>query len=170
MDRSFENKAALRKDCKSVRAAIRGEERAEAEEKILSDLSSLAGFCGARLLLFYMPISSEVNVAPLFLSALNAGRKVALPRCEQEPGEMTFRLVRTREELSLGAYGVPEPPEDAPAAVKKADSRLTAPAAPSGSGLAYQYARRDGRCPRRKKSDPGQFHRIRLVSLVHPAS
>ena len=114
MGNTLDEKAALRRDCRQVRASIRGEERTRAEEKILCSLSAMPGFCRARLLLFYMPVRDEVNVKPLMLSALRAGREVALPRCEDEPGKMTFRRVRSESDLASGAFGVPEPSKDAP--------------------------------------------------------
>lgn len=109
-----DDKSILREECAKQRAAVTGEERRAAEEKIGRYISQLVSYRHAGLLLFYMPIKSETDVLPLIVEALRRGRSVALPRCERTPGEMTFRYVSSLDELSPGAFGVREPSEDAP--------------------------------------------------------
>ena len=113
MNGSRDEKNLLRRTCTQKRGQIEGAQREAAEKKISDYLSSMASYRHARLLLFYVPIKSEVNVLPLLTDALNKGRATALPRCEKQPGVMTFRYVRSMDELSAGAFGVPEPSENA---------------------------------------------------------
>ena len=114
MSGSLLDKAVWRKICAEKRAAICADVRRNAEEKICESVSLFGRYREASLLLFYAPIGSEANVRPLIEEALEQGRRAAFPRCEAEPGVMTFRTVRSIGELNPGAYGVLEPARDAP--------------------------------------------------------
>lgn len=61
----------------------------------------------------YMAMPREADITPVLLDALRQGKVLALPRCGKPP-EMTFRKVQSLNELHNGAYGIPEPAEDAP--------------------------------------------------------
>lgn len=61
----------------------------------------------------YVPMAHEADVTAVLLDALALGKVLALPRCG-EPPEMTFHRVNSLEELVPGAYGLLEPPTDAP--------------------------------------------------------
>lgn len=113
MNGAFDEKNELRIICARRRDAFTGSDRAAAEEKIRLYLSAMASYRHAAILLFYMPIKSEVDILPLIREALDKGRKVALPRCENGRGEMTFRYISALDELQKGRFGVLEPSENA---------------------------------------------------------
>ena len=113
MNASTDDKSELRRYCKAERSGIAGNARAEAEEKIRRGIRETAGYRQASLLLFYAPIGSEADIFPLAEEALREGRAIALPRCEDKPGVMTFRQIERPDELTIGRYGVREPKADA---------------------------------------------------------
>lgn len=104
-----DDKAIKRTEYAAVRGNVPAGERALYEQKIRSYVAQLSGYRFSDLLLFYAPIRSEVDVFPLALDALKKGRRVAFPRCEEEPGIMTFRFVKSADELETGAFRVREP-------------------------------------------------------------
>lgn len=107
-----QEKELLRAELSAVRGALSKEQRAEADSRINARLSALVSYRFAPVLLFYYPAHSEADVRPALRAALKAGRKVALPLCDKnKPGAMTFRLIRSEEELSPGKFGVMEPSE-----------------------------------------------------------
>lgn len=57
-------------------------------------------------------------------AALEKEKKVALPRCEDRFGQMTFRLIRDVGELTPGIFGSPEPSETA---LRVSDTDLSRP-------------------------------------------
>lgn len=61
----------------------------------------------------YIPMDREADVTPVLLDALARGKTLALPLCGAAP-HMTLRRVTSLDELMPGAYGIHEPPRDAP--------------------------------------------------------
>ena len=116
MGNEREDKIELRRTCAAIRNGMDEEAKRAADDKICRRILSLSSYRFADAAFLYVPIRSEVDVLPVIRDALARGKTVALPRCERAPGVMTFRTVTGLDELSPGAYGVPEPPEDAPVA------------------------------------------------------
>ena len=98
---------------KALRSGIAKEQKSIADEAICNRVLSLSCFRFADTVLIYSPIGSEVNVNKITLRALELGKKVALPTCNTEVKEMTFKYIDSIEELSSGAYSIPEPKPDA---------------------------------------------------------
>ena len=92
MNNSRDEKKELRRQCLEIRQNV--PEKDEKDRRIRHYLSSLVSYRFASLLLFYAPIKGEVDVFPLISAALEKEKKVALPRCEDRFGQMTFRLIR----------------------------------------------------------------------------
>ncbi len=105
------DKAALRR---AIRAMFPGREERRRQSSLLcrrileSDMYKRARVVGG-----YMPLAREADITPILLDALRTGRTLALPLCGDAP-RMTLRQVKRLEELVPGAYGIPEPREDAP--------------------------------------------------------
>lgn len=109
-----DQKMILRAACRETRGGIAGAERAAAELKILRLISDMISYRSAHTLFLYAPIGSEVNVFPLLEDAWRRGRRVALPRCTDQPGVMIFHLVTDPGGLLPGRFGVREPRADLP--------------------------------------------------------
>jgi 5-formyltetrahydrofolate cyclo-ligase len=117
-----------------AKAAIRAEVRAELKE--MSDAERVAASLQARALLekqslwqqaqtilFYAPLPEELDVWPLALDALKAGKTVLLPRFEAEQGHYTACLIKDPVgDLRAGKFGIREPAEScAKISVKRLD-------------------------------------------------
>jgi 5-formyltetrahydrofolate cyclo-ligase len=106
-------KTALRKQYRSLRAAIPAEEKQQRDEKICRLILSSASFRYAETILAFYPKDNEVDIRPLLQETLHLGKKLALPRCEDKH-IMTYRLVSSLDELVPAAFGLREPTADAP--------------------------------------------------------
>lgn len=122
----------------SEKATIRAQVRAELKK--MSDVERVAASLQARTLLekqsvwqqaetilFYAPLPEELDVWPLALDSLKAGKTVLLPRFEAEQGHYTACLIKDPvADLRAGRFGVREPVEScAKISVKRLDLILT---------------------------------------------
>ena len=61
--------------------------------------------------LLYYSINSEVDTHELIDELLSSDKRLALPVC-RENGEMIFRYIKSRDELTTGLFSSLEPKED----------------------------------------------------------
>ena len=108
------DKQTLRGILIGKRASIPTEEKRAGERAIVSGLLQAPIFKNASMLLIYAPTGSEINLLPLAHVARKNGIPVAFPRCDKETNTMQFYILPDGQKLLPGAYGIPEPPEDAP--------------------------------------------------------
>ncbi len=106
-------KTDLRQEYLEKRRSLSPEERAARDEKICSLILSSASFRYSQTLLAYYPRPYEIDIRPALNAALSLGKRVALPRCEEEH-RMTYRYVEALDGLCPGSYGIYEPEADAP--------------------------------------------------------
>lgn len=116
MDSLSLSKAEIRVKYRALRKALETGYRQNAESTALSRLIALEEFGCADTILLYYPVKSELNVLPILSAAREAGKSVALPKCDKETLTMRFFEIRDESELQLGAYGIPEPKENCPEA------------------------------------------------------
>lgn len=90
------------------------DERAAASDKIARHVIESDSFLGARLLLCYYPVRGEVDPLPIARAAWKLGKQVAFVRSRPEDCTLTFCTVSSLDELTVGAYRIPEPPVNAP--------------------------------------------------------
>ena len=109
------DKAALRARMRALRRALSGDEQARCAQAVLMRLRGLAPYRNARCVMAYAAARGELPLDDVLRDVLASGRTLLLPRCEA-PGEMTARRVTALWQLRPGAYGLPEPGEDCPAA------------------------------------------------------
>ena len=69
------------------------------------------------MLLLYVPMEGEIGLLPLARMARERGIPIAFPKCDPKTGSMAFYTLNADARLSPGAYGIPEPPDDAPLCV-----------------------------------------------------
>lgn len=108
------SKKELRVKFTAVRRAISKSRRAALDEAIRNNLFASDVYRRAKTLLIYDAVNLEIVTRPIVERALSDGIAVAYPRCERENHTMTFHFAKPSE-LSPGAYGICEPPGDAPA-------------------------------------------------------
>jgi 5-formyltetrahydrofolate cyclo-ligase len=107
-------KAALRSEFRSRRAALSNEIRTEWEQMLWGQLfSKLEALKTAKILLFYFPLPHEISLLPVFGYARERGIPCAFPRCGEATGDMDFYFVSSLDELECGKYGIREPKSSA---------------------------------------------------------
>ena len=121
-------------DKKALRAQKRSELEAlpqgyidESDAAIEAKLLSLPEYIAAKRVFVYFSIGNEVKTQGVISHALAVGKLVALPVCEAD-GKMSFRLISSLNELTLGKFGIPEPSPDAPELTPQAGDIMIVPA------------------------------------------
>lgn len=105
-------KAELRKFWKSKRDALI--DTVESDAELCRRICELDEFSECETVLLYYPVGRETNVLPIMSAALERGKRVAFPRCDKATHRMTFYYVSSSDELTVGAYGIPEPTTSLP--------------------------------------------------------
>jgi 5-formyltetrahydrofolate cyclo-ligase len=106
----------LRRAALELRDALPIPERAARSSAIWKRLVEVPEFRDARQALFFVSFGSEVDTAPMRERARILGMAVAVPKCVPATKSMRFHLAPSERLLLPGAYGILEPPEDAPEA------------------------------------------------------
>ena len=111
------DKIKQRKILKSVRDGMSESERVEKSAAVSRLLTDWEIYKKADTVMTYVSFGSEVKTDAALEKILSDGKTAAVPLCGSG-AEMTARVIRSRDELNPGAYGVPEPPESAPLITK----------------------------------------------------
>lgn len=122
------DKITLRGVLLQKRAEFSREERKELDRNIAAGIMDSPLFKNASMLLIYAPLENEINLLPLAHVARKRGLPIAFPRCDKETNTMQFYILPEGQKLSPGAYGIPEPPEDAPLCVPDKRALCVVPA------------------------------------------
>ena len=101
-------KNQIRDTYRSRRDELSPEQKDAWDKKIIQNITSLASYRFADVLLAYHPLDGEIDIRPLLEAALAAGKKVALPLCYNE-GRMDFFYVTSLNNLNDGKFGLKEP-------------------------------------------------------------
>ncbi len=107
-------KSDLRAAVKAKRDAIPPEDKKRADAEIVARIAASEVFLNASAVLLYAPHGSEINLLPLVRICRERGKPVAFPRCNTSDCTMQFFILEPHARLVPGAYGIPEPPADAP--------------------------------------------------------
>ncbi len=122
-------KAELRKKLRERRGAIPAEQKQQFDHAIVGHIVRSELFQKASMILLYAPVGSEVSVLELWSLARKMGKPVAFPRCDTETETMQFYVMTPDARLKRhGAYGIPEPPADAPLCTPDAHTLCIVPA------------------------------------------
>ncbi len=136
----MKTKQELRGELKKKRAAIPTDRKKELDAAIVRAIFSSSLFRNADQILLYAPHGSEIDLLPLIRMAQKSGKRVAFPRCDTESETMRFYELLPQARLSAGAYGICEPPADAPLCTPDARTLCILPALtvdPFGNRLGY---------------------------------
>lgn len=94
-------------------AALSAEYRGNASAQARALLEQQSQWRRAESILFYAPVGNELDVWPLVVDKIKAGKVVALPRFDLGTQRYLARQVRdVTSELARGHYGIPEPRAD----------------------------------------------------------
>ena len=102
-------KKKMRAEAKEVRRSMSPELKQSYDRKIKNKLLNLWAVREASTVLCYVSTDIEVDTRELLNELLKMGKRIAVPRCEDDKGEMNFYYINSLEELSAGSFGVEEP-------------------------------------------------------------
>lgn len=97
----------LRRELKAKRAQIQN--KPEKDRIICSYFLNSDIYKNAEEILCYCSTGSEVDTSVIINSALNDGKKLYLPKCLNNFGNMAFYRVENTKNLVTGAFGICEP-------------------------------------------------------------
>lgn len=103
------HKQKLRSQAKEYRMSMPAEEKQRADERIASRLLNMWSFRDASRIFIYVSTPIEVDTRYIIDRALEAGKKVAVPLCEENSRTMNFRYITSLSQLEKGCFGVMEP-------------------------------------------------------------
>jgi 5-formyltetrahydrofolate cyclo-ligase len=104
------NKSELRISILEKREGLDNGEIARKSGIICERLMQTPFFEDAECLGLYSPVRNEVNTDSIFDSARGLGKRVAFPITSKSVGELFFFEVEDLKELSVGTFGINEPP------------------------------------------------------------
>lgn len=108
-----EEKQQLRAVMRARERQLSDRYRRESDQAIAAHLTAMPEYQAAGTIFCFVGTPHEIDTRPILENALAAGKRLCVPLCTG-PGMMELRQITTLFQLSPGAYGIPEPPEDAP--------------------------------------------------------
>ena len=108
-----EEKQRLRRTMRALERQLSDKYKAASSRSISAHLLAMPEYQAASAVFCFVGTDHEIDTRPILAHALAAGKRLSVPRCTG-PGIMELRQLRSLEELSPGAYGIPEPTESAP--------------------------------------------------------
>ena len=108
-----EEKQQLRAVMRARERQLSDRYRRESDQAIAAHLTAMPEYQAAGTIFCFVGTPHEIDTRPILENALAAGKRLCVPLCTG-PGMMELRQITTLSQLSPGAYGIPEPPEDAP--------------------------------------------------------
>lgn len=133
-----EQKRALRAEIKKRAGLLDETYRRPADERILAAVTGWELWRRARSVFIYVSVDWEPDTRHLIAAALAEGKRVYVPRCCGR-GQMHALRILSQDQLSPGAFGIPEPPEDAEPAPSDIDLTLApcVTVSPTGARLGH---------------------------------
>ena len=107
-------KGELRRAVRAQEAAIPEETLRASGAAICEKVLELPEFAVAKTVFCFVGVGREVDTAPILRRVLAEGKRLCVPLCLGR-GVMELRAVTRLDELTPGAYGIPEPPAHSPA-------------------------------------------------------
>lgn len=108
-----EEKQQLRAVMRARERQLSDRYRRESDQAIAAHLTAMPEYQAAGTIFCFVGTPHEIDTRPILENALAAGKRLCVPLCTG-PGMMELRQITTLSQLTPGAYGIPEPPEDAP--------------------------------------------------------
>ena len=102
-------KKEMRAQARKMRRSLSPEVKNALDRKIKNKLLNLFAVREATTVLCYVSTEIEVDTRDFISTLLEQGKRVAVPRCEGDDGEMNFYYINSLSELSSGSFGVDEP-------------------------------------------------------------
>ena len=103
-----ERKAALRKQAHANRKGQENKE--ELSRQICERFAALPAYAGARTVMYYVDVRSEVRTRHALPDALKSDKRIVVPYCVD--GELELFHLESMDELETGMYSILEPRAD----------------------------------------------------------
>lgn len=127
MPSSIVAKGLLRRQIREKLAALEPKAKEMSDRKLTERFLALPEIRRAHDVLLFRGVRIEPDTLPLIETLWAQGKRVFLPKC-LPARKMEARLVKSPEELVLGAFGIPEPGDECPAVNKEALDLILVPA------------------------------------------
>ncbi len=163
-------KREIRKQVLSARDGMSPAERAKKSREIEKRLFSLSEFESSRVVMFFASFRSEVETGHMIRRALASGKRVVLPKVTG--GDLALFEIRDfDQDVSPGAWDIPEPHESAPAQLRDIDLIVMPGAAfdERGNRVGYGAGFYDKLLPDFRKTTVALAFEVQIASRV-PAS
>ena len=102
-------KKQMRSSCKEARRSMDKALKANYDKKIQNKLLNLFLVREADVVLTYVSTEIEVKTLDFIETLLKQGKKVGVPKCFNEKGDMDFFIIKSLSDLESGFFGVQEP-------------------------------------------------------------
>ena len=109
-----EQKGELRRMAREYRKSLDIQKKAEMDSALCKSILSQKAVRTAKAVLMFSPVKGEPDIMPIADALLTEGVRVAFPISHTDTLTLDFRYVSSTKQLITGAYGIPEPPTDAP--------------------------------------------------------
>ncbi len=113
-------KKQIRKELLIQRDGLAPEQRSSKSREIEERLFALPEFRAARVVMFFASFRSEVETLPMIRRALAEGKRVVLPKVAGRDLAL-FEIRDVDRDVQTGTWGIPEPVQGAPVAIKDID-------------------------------------------------
>ena len=104
-----EQKAGIRKQAHAARREL--ENKDELSRRILARFTALAEYAIAQTVMYYVDVRAEVRTRQALPAAIETGKRIIVPWCNDE-GELELFHLESMDELETGMYGILEPRVD----------------------------------------------------------
>lgn len=109
-----EEKAALRRRIREMEKALSPRYKEESSRAIAAVVCALPEYREAQTIFAFAGSDREIDTRAILSDALAQGKRLCLPLCGTERGEMTLRQVSSLGRLRPGTYGILEPDGSCP--------------------------------------------------------
>lgn len=109
----LEEKRRLRRTIGELESRLSPRYLAASAQAIAAHLLAMPEYRAAGTVFCFVGTGREVDTRPILQDVLRSGRLLCVPLCVGE-GRMDLRQVTDLDQLSPGAFGIPEPPADSP--------------------------------------------------------
>jgi 5-formyltetrahydrofolate cyclo-ligase len=99
-------KQALREQAHAARN--KQENKDELSKQIVDTFMTLPEYASAKTVMFYIDVRSEVRTRQALPDALNSGKRIVVPWCNEQ-GELELFPLMSMDELAVGMYKILEP-------------------------------------------------------------
>ena len=109
----MEEKQQLRRTMRALESGLSARYKAESSHAIAAHLLAMPEYQEAGTVFCFVGTDREIDTRPILEDVLVAGKRLCVPLCVGK-GIMELRQVTDLRQLTPGAYGILEPPADAP--------------------------------------------------------